>query len=152
MENEHQYKENFSMIKITQNIFLDESELIFHFIRSPGPGGQNVNKVATAVQLRFNVLHSSLPEEVRARLLAIIGKKITLQGEIIIKASRFRTQERNKQDAINRLSTLITKAAVSPKKRKKTKPTMGSIERRLDKKKLHGKRKSLRRNMPSNDQ
>ncbi len=140
------------MIEITSNILLNESELTFVFVRAPGPGGQNVNKVATAVQLRFNVIKSpSLPEDVRRRLLLLIGKKITSQGELIIKASRHRTQERNKQDALNRLQELIRHAAVSPKKRKKTKPTFGSIQHRLAKKKLHAKRKLLRRNKLNNE-
>jgi ribosome-associated protein len=140
------------MIEVAPNITLNESEIEFNFIRSPGPGGQNVNKVATAVQMRFNVMKSpSLSEDVRIRLIAILGKKITLQGEIIIKASRFRTQERNKEDALNRLIELLKQAASPPRKRKKTKPTFSSKQRRLDTKKLHGKNKSLRRSRPNND-
>lgn len=136
------------MYKITPNITLNEDELNITFIRSPGPGGQNVNKVATAVQLRFNVLQSaSLPEEVRTRLLILAGNKVTQQGELIIKATRFRTQERNKQDAIDRLSHLIQQAAIRRKKRKKTKPTFASTQRRLAKKKLHGQAKRLRRSV-----
>lgn len=133
------------MIKITPNVLLNESEVKFTFIRSPGPGGQNVNKVATAVQLRFNVAHSaSLPEPVRARLLTIAGKKITQQGELIIKASLYRTQQQNKQDALNRLRAMLKRAMITPKKRKKTKPTFASVQRRLTKKKLHAKNKALR--------
>src|SRR3990167_11030084 len=99
------------MIVITSNISLNESEATLTFITSPGPGGQNVNKVATAVQLRFNVLHSaSLPEDVRLRLFALLGSKITTKGDLIIKASRYRTQERNKQDALNRLIVLLKRA------------------------------------------
>lgn len=133
------------MIKITAHIYIQESELTFTFVTSSGPGGQNVNKVATAVQLRFNVSHSpSLPDAVRQRLLALIGNKITREGELIIKANRYRTQERNKQDALNRLKELIKRAAIPPKKRKKTKPTAASKERRLSNKKLHGAKKVLR--------
>jgi ribosome-associated protein len=132
------------MLKISSNLVLNEAELKFTFIRSPGPGGQNVNKVATAIQLRFNVRHSpSLSEEVRARLVAAV--KLTRQGDLIIKATRFRTQERNKQDALDRLITVLKKASLVPKKRKKTKPTLASTERRLAEKKRHAKAKSLRR-------
>lgn len=140
------------MIVINKHIVLRDEELQFAFICSPGPGGQNVNKLATAVQLRFNVVQSSsLPHEVRERLLMLIGNKLTQHGEIIIKASRHRTQERNKQDAIERLTQLIKKAAIRPKKRKKTKPTLGSIQKRLQQKKRHGNKKSLRRGRLSHE-
>lgn len=140
------------MGKITYNLFLNDSEIKIIFVRSPGPGGQNVNKLATAAQLRFNVLHSpSLPEDIRLRLLSLLGKKITREGDLIIKASRYRTQERNKQDAIDRLITLLKRAAIRPKKRKKTKPTQASSERRVATKKLRGKRKSLRGNKISTE-
>lgn len=132
------------MIKITPMLFLNESDIRFAFIASPGPGGQNVNKVATGVQLRFNVLRASLPEDVRARLLLLLGRKLTTQGEWIIKATRFRTQERNKQDALERLIDLLRRAAIPPKKRRKTRPTNASVERRLTKKKLQSVKK-LRR-------
>ncbi len=137
------------MFKFTSTLSRVESEVKFSFIRAPGPGGQNVNKVATAVQLRFNIVHShALPEAIRHRLLILLGKKITTQGELIIKASRYRTQERNKQDALQRLQALLKRAAIVPKKRKETKPTFASVQRRLTQKKRHAKNKSLRSRKP----
>jgi ribosome-associated protein len=133
------------IIEITPSIHLDDAELEFTFIRSPGPGGQNVNKVASAVQLRFNVRYSaSLPDDVRARMLVSMGARLTLNGDLLIKASRYRTQERNKQDAIDRLREMIVRVATPPKKRRATKPTFSSKQRRLNTKKLHSKTKSLR--------
>jgi ribosome-associated protein len=138
------------MIEVTRNITLNESELQFSFIRSPGPGGQNVNKVASAALLRFDVANSpSLPVAVKTRLATLI--KLTLQGELIIKASRFRTQERNKQDAIDRLLQLLKDAATPPKKRRETKPTFASKQKRLSTKKLLGKTKSLRNKKVNHD-
>jgi ribosome-associated protein len=132
---------------VVKDITIKDNELHFSFICAPGPGGQNVNKVATAVLLRFNVVNSpSLPEEVRGRLMNQIGNKLNHQGELIIKATRHRTQERNKQDAIARLRDFIIKAAIAPKKRKATKPTYSSVQKRLQKKKLQGKKKSMRSN------
>jgi ribosome-associated protein len=134
---------------VSATIKLQAAELQFSFIRSPGPGGQNVNKVATAVLLRFNVVNSpSLSESVRLRLIALLGRKITMQGDLLIKASRYRTQERNKQDAIERLETLVKRATKVPKPRKKTRPTLASKERRLTNKKQQGKTKALRRYNP----
>lgn len=133
------------MIEITKDILLNPAEIKLTFIASPGPGGQNVNKLATTAQLRFNVLHSpSLTSDVRARLVTLLGKRLTRQGELIIKASRYRTQENNKRDALERLCQLIKRVAIPPKKRKKTKPTLASKQRRLATKKIHGMKKALR--------
>lgn len=133
------------MIKITENISISETEIKIIFITSPGPGGQNVNKVATAVQLRFNVKYSpSLQEDLRQRLLLMLRSRLTNQGDLLIKASRHRTQERNKKDALDRFVSLIKRAAIPPKKRKKTKPTFGSIQRRIANKKTQGRKKVLR--------
>jgi len=124
---------------------IDEKELEWVFIQSSGPGGQNVNKVATAVQLRFDVSHSlSLPEEVRMRLTHLAGRRLTLDGVLIIEAKRYRTQEQNRQDALKRLTELLRKAYVKPKPRRKTHPTMASQQRRLAKKRRRSDIKRLR--------
>lgn len=134
------------MIQVTRSISLHESEILLEFIRSSGPGGQKVNKVATAVQLRFDAGHSpSLPEEVRERLLKLAGRRVTSEGILVIHARRFRTQERNRKDAIDRLIELIRKAARKPKVRRKTKPTLESKKRRLEAKRRRGEVKRLRR-------
>lgn len=141
------------MIKITRDLYINESEIKIVFIRSPGPGGQNVNKVATSAQLRFNVHDSpSFTDDIRLRLIDKLQDKLTGEGEIVIKASRYRSQERNKQDAMNRLVEILRNAVFVPKKRKKTKPTRASSERRLSDKKLHGKTKSLRRGKVSGEE
>jgi ribosome-associated protein len=134
------------MIRITPDIFVRETELKLNFIRSSGPGGQNVNKVATAVQLRFDVFRSSsLPEDVRQRLVRIAGKKVNKEGVLLIGAQRFRTQERNRQDAVERLVQWIRRASEKPKKRIKTKPTLSSRERRLEGKRQRSETKRLRK-------
>ena len=138
------------MIEITSQIWLKEDELTYSFIRSPGPGGQNVNKVATAVLLRFNVQQSSsLSETMRQRLLMKLENKLTLQGDILIKATQYRTQDRNKRDALERLCTMIKTAATPAKLRRKTKPTYASKQRRITEKKMNAKTKALRHRSPN---
>ena len=140
------------MIYITADITIDEREIQEAFIHASGPGGQNVNKVATAVQLRFDVTNSpSLPDDVRERLFRLAGRGITAQGILIIDARRFRTQERNRKDAIQRLVELIRKAAEKPRPRRKTKPTLTSKKRRLETKKYRGQTKRMRRPVKRNE-
>jgi ribosome-associated protein len=132
------------MIDITPSLQIDERELQFEYIRASGPGGQNVNKVATAVQMRFDIRGSSLPEEVKARLVILAGKRVTLEGTLVMEAKRFRTQEQNREDAIERFVELVRQSAVKPKKRTKTKPTRASKEKRLKAKKQRGEIKNTR--------
>ncbi len=133
------------MIQITPTISIDESELEETFVRASGPGGQNVNKVSTAVELRFNVNASpGLTGPVRARLKRLAGQRMTNEGILILKADRFRSQERNRDDARERLIRLIERAAVAPKPRIKTRPTKASKERRLKQKGRRGEIKKMR--------
>ena len=134
------------MIQITPHIAVDESEIGWDFIRASGPGGQNVNKVATAVQLRFPVVGSpSLPEEVKGRLIRLAGKRVNKEGVLVIDARRFRTQEQNRRDAMERFSDLLRRAASKPRRRVKTKPTVASKRRRLEEKLQRGRTKQTRR-------
>jgi ribosome-associated protein len=140
------------MIHVTSSISIDERELEERFIRASGPGGQNVNKLSTAVQLRFDVRRSpSLPAGVRARLERLAGQRLTRDGVLVITAQRHRTQERNRQDALDRLIELICRAAVPPVPRRPTRPTAGSRERRLQSKKQRSNIKGLRQGKPSLD-
>ncbi|MDI6693409.1 MAG: alternative ribosome rescue aminoacyl-tRNA hydrolase ArfB [Anaerolineales bacterium] len=134
------------MIEITPAVAIREDEIEIEFVQASGPGGQNVNKVATSAQLRFDVRNSpSLPEDVRARLSRLAGKRLTAEGVLIIEAKRYRSQEQNRQDAIERLVELIRKATEKPKVRRKTKPSQAAIRKRLEEKRRRGEIKRQRR-------
>jgi ribosome-associated protein len=140
------------MIRITDRISIEEHELEERFVRASGPGGQNVNKLSTAVQLRFDVRRSpSLTADVRLRLERMAGRRLTRDGVLVIMAQRHRTQERNRQDALDRLKELIQAASIAPTPRRPTRPTRGSKERRLASKKNRSGIKNLRQDKPSLD-
>jgi ribosome-associated protein len=139
------------MIVINDLIALDESAVTFAFIRASGPGGQNVNKVATAVQLRFDAAGSSLPPAVKARLVRLAGRRMTREGEIVIEAQRFRSQERNRADALERLVGLIRRAAAPPPPRTPTRPPAASLRARLDAKRRRAGVKAARRPVDSEE-
>jgi ribosome-associated protein len=132
------------MIRITPSVFLDERAIEESFIRASGPGGQNVNKVSTAVQLRVDLALAGLPPPVRARLEKLAGRRLTLQGELLITAQRHRTQERNRAEALDMLIRLVQRAAVAPVRRVATKPSAGARRRRVDDKVHRGKIKATR--------
>ena len=140
------------MIYISEHIFIEENEIHEEFIHASGPGGQNVNKVATAVQLRFDVADSpSLPDDVRERLNLLAGRRLTKEGILIINACRYRTQEQNRQDALNRLIELICKAVEKPKPRRKKKISAASKQRRLEAKRRKSEVKQMRRFDPGKE-
>ncbi|MBX6426755.1 MAG: aminoacyl-tRNA hydrolase [Variibacter sp.] len=140
------------MIRIAPDLAIADEEIAESFVRASGPGGQNVNKLATAVQLRFDVRRSpSLPEEVRARLEKLAGRRLTADGVLVITAQRHRTQQRNRQDALERLIALIRQAAVAPKPRRPTRPTAAARRRRVEAKKRRAAIKALRGTSPTED-
>lgn len=145
MTDDHDHVSEKDRIPVTGRLFISARDLHEDFVRASGPGGQNVNKVSTAVQLRFDLQgNETLPEDVKSRAARLAGSRLTLGGEIILQADRYRTRERNREDALERLLQLLVKACEVPKPRKATKPTLGSKKRRLESKKKRGSIKKLR--------
>jgi ribosome-associated protein len=140
------------MIQVTPAIAIDDAEIEERFVRASGPGGQNVNKVSTAVQLRFDAGRSpALDEQTRQRLRTIAGSRMTADGVLVIDARRFRTQAQNREDARTRLVELLQQAAARPRRRRKTRPTAGSVERRVESKRRRSEKKQARGKLASDD-
>ena len=139
------------MIRVVDDIFIDDSEIKEEFIRSGGPGGQHVNKVSTAVQLRFDIKGSKLPQDIKERLIRLGGRRVTDDGTLIISSRGFRKRELNRADAVDKLIALIRKACERPKRRVKTKPSRAKREKRIEEKKARGGTKKMRRKVSEED-